>query len=330
MKPHEVRVHPSKANLAREDQLAWKIAGGRRRQGRGGARRRGDDRQPHDRQRRRRDRRDQPPSGRIGARRGARRMRARRRRDGVRRPGDGYGSARNGRRGRTGRRCASWTCTTPSSPPTTRIPGDNIPPILAVAQTMGRSGARPDPRHRDRLRDPDRPGAGDLPARAQDRPHRPSLPGAGGRHRHAAAAADGDDLPGGAAGGACQLHHAPVAQGRDQFLEGVSPRRTPASWRSRRWIAAMRGEGRAEPDLRRRGQRHRLDAGRPGRASIRCRCRSPGEAKRAILDSYTKEHSAEYQSQALIDLAFRMREQICRTSSRSSGSSSTPATTRIT
>ena len=35
----------------------------------------------------------------------------------------------------------------------------------------------------------------------------------------------------------------------------------------------------------------------------------PGEAKRAIMDSYTKEHSAEYQSQALIDLAFRMREQ---------------------
>jgi 2-methylcitrate dehydratase len=35
-----------------------------------------------------------------------------------------------------------------------------------------------------------------------------------------------------------------------------------------------------------------------------------GEAKRAILDSFTKEHSAEYQSQALIDLAFRMRQQI--------------------
>lgn len=32
-----------------------------------------------------------------------------------------------------------------------------------------------------------------------------------------------------------------------------------------------------------------------------------GEPKRAILDSYTKEHSAEYQSQALIDLARRMR-----------------------
>ncbi|MFN3447729.1 MAG: MmgE/PrpD family protein [Roseococcus sp.] len=37
---------------------------------------------------------------------------------------------------------------------------------------------------------------------------------------------------------------------------------------------------------------------------------APGEPKRAILDSYTKEHSAEYQSQALIDLAFRMREGI--------------------
>ena len=37
---------------------------------------------------------------------------------------------------------------------------------------------------------------------------------------------------------------------------------------------------------------------------------APGEPKRAILDSYTKEHSAEYQSQALIDLAFRMRRDI--------------------
>jgi len=37
---------------------------------------------------------------------------------------------------------------------------------------------------------------------------------------------------------------------------------------------------------------------------------APGEPKRGIMDSYTKEHSAEYQSQALIDLAFRMREQI--------------------
>ena len=37
---------------------------------------------------------------------------------------------------------------------------------------------------------------------------------------------------------------------------------------------------------------------------------APGEPKRAILESYTKEHSAEYQSQAPIDLARRLRERI--------------------
>ncbi|MDT5349657.1 MAG: 2-methylcitrate dehydratase [Mycobacterium sp.] len=37
---------------------------------------------------------------------------------------------------------------------------------------------------------------------------------------------------------------------------------------------------------------------------------APGEPKRAILDSYTKQHSAEYQSQAPIDLARRLRNRI--------------------
>lgn len=36
----------------------------------------------------------------------------------------------------------------------------------------------------------------------------------------------------------------------------------------------------------------------------------PGESKRAIMDTYTKEHSAEYQSQALIDLAFNLGKVI--------------------
>jgi len=36
----------------------------------------------------------------------------------------------------------------------------------------------------------------------------------------------------------------------------------------------------------------------------------PGEPKRAILETYTKEYSAEYQSQALIDLARRMGPKI--------------------
>lgn len=37
---------------------------------------------------------------------------------------------------------------------------------------------------------------------------------------------------------------------------------------------------------------------------------SPAEPKRAILESFTKQHSAEYQAQALIDMAFRMRQKI--------------------
>ena len=37
---------------------------------------------------------------------------------------------------------------------------------------------------------------------------------------------------------------------------------------------------------------------------------TPGDPCRAILDSYTKEHSAEYQAQAWIDLAFKLRRQI--------------------
>jgi 2-methylcitrate dehydratase len=37
---------------------------------------------------------------------------------------------------------------------------------------------------------------------------------------------------------------------------------------------------------------------------------APGELCRAILSSYTKDHSAEYQAQAWIDLAFRLRPKI--------------------
>jgi 2-methylcitrate dehydratase len=39
----------------------------------------------------------------------------------------------------------------------------------------------------------------------------------------------------------------------------------------------------------------------------------PGEPKRAILETYTKEHSAEYQAQALIDLARRLRPRLADT-----------------
>ncbi|MGH4031979.1 MmgE/PrpD family protein [Actinomycetota bacterium Odt1-20B] len=46
----------------------------------------------------------------------------------------------------------------------------------------------------------------------------------------------------------------------------------------------------------------------PG-ADYTVRLPGPGEPRRAILDTYTKEHSAEYQAQAVIDLARRLREK---------------------
>ena len=51
----------------------------------------------------------------------------------------------------------------------------------------------------------------------------------------------------------------------------------------------------------------------------------PGEPRRAILDTCTKEHSAEYQAQAIIDLARRLREKTPLT--RCVRWSCTPATT---
>ncbi|MDO5053470.1 MAG: MmgE/PrpD family protein [Pseudoclavibacter sp.] len=44
-------------------------------------------------------------------------------------------------------------------------------------------------------------------------------------------------------------------------------------------------------------------------ASYRVPLPEPGEAKRAILDTYTKEHSAEYQAQAWIDLARKLHRE---------------------
>ena len=143
MQMHDVTVHPSKAHLPREEQLAWKHRRRRRRPGRGPRRNRGDDRQPRHRQRRRRHRQRQPPPLHVRARHGARPP-----------------------------ACAGRAKAPPSSawPDSTRVspewaawangtavreldmhdtflaadyshPGDNIPPMLAVAQSLGKSGA---------------------------------------------------------------------------------------------------------------------------------------------------------------------------------------------
>ena len=328
MKLHDVKVYPSKAKLPREDQLAWKIAAVAADQVAVERDVTDDDHQPHHRQRLRRHRRDQPPPGGLRARHGARPS-AQGRRHRVRRRRRPSASARNGRPGRTAPRCASSTCTTPSSPPTTRHPGDNIPPILAVAQTMEKSG-------RDLIR-----------GIATGYEIQIDLVRAICLHEHKidhiahlcpAQAAGigtllglpaGDDLPGGAAGAACQLHHPPVAQGRDQLVEGLCARACrQAGGRGGRPRDARRG--RAEPDLRRRGQRHRLDArtardGALPRAAAgagRAQARHPGQlhqgAQRRIPEPGADRPRVP---DARADRRPRRRSR---------RSSSTPATTRTT
>ncbi|MEU6860624.1 MmgE/PrpD family protein [Glycomyces sp. NPDC046736] len=72
---------------------------------------------------------------------------------------------------------------------------------------------------------------------------------------------------------------------------------------------AMRGEGAPSPIWEGEdGVIARLLGGPAARYEVPLP--GPGESKRAIMDTYTKEHSAEYQSQALIDLARRLAPQI--------------------
>ncbi|SDC98559.1 MmgE/PrpD family protein [Glycomyces harbinensis] len=72
---------------------------------------------------------------------------------------------------------------------------------------------------------------------------------------------------------------------------------------------AMRGEGAPSPVYEGEdGVIARLLGGPDARYEVPLP--EAGEPKRAILDTYTKEHSAEYQSQALIDLARRLAPRI--------------------
>ncbi|TWS97896.1 MmgE/PrpD family protein [Reyranella sp. CPCC 100927] len=72
---------------------------------------------------------------------------------------------------------------------------------------------------------------------------------------------------------------------------------------------AMRGEGAPSPAYEGEDGFIAWLLGGPGK-TYEVPLPAPGEAKCAILDSYTKEHSAEYQSQALIDLARRMGPKV--------------------
>ena len=187
-------------------------------------------------------------------------------------------------------------------------PGDNIPPVLAVAQTMGKSG-------RDLLR-----------GIATGYEIHIDLVRAISLHKHRI-----DHIthlcPGQAAGigTLLGLKQDVIYQAVQQAVHvSVTTRQSRkgqiSSWKAYAPAHAgklaveavdrvMRGEGAPSPIYE--GEDSVIAWVLDGpEAHYRVPLPAPGEAKRAILDSFTKEHSAEYQSQALIDLAFRMRGQI--------------------
>ncbi|MDO9707080.1 MmgE/PrpD family protein [Paracraurococcus lichenis] len=200
-------------------------------------------------------------------------------------------------------------------------PGDNIPPILAVAQTMEKSG-------KDLIR-----------GLATGYEIQIDLVRAICLHEHKV-----DHIahlcPSAAAGiGALLgLKQETIYQAVQQALQVSVTFRQSRKGEISSWKAfapahagklaieaadrAMRGEGAPSPIYEGEDSvigwvlSGRTKADQDGRAAAyepvyyQVPLPSPGEPKRAIMDSYTKEHSAEYQSQALIDLAFRMREQI--------------------
>ena len=241
------------------------------RPGAGRRRRRRDDRQPHHRQCRGGRRRVEPPPGgecaRPGqcpsvspGRHGVRALGTPARVAGV----GGVGQWRGGARARFPRHLSCRRLLAPRRQHPAGAGGG-----AALRARRRSAGARP----RHRLRDPGRSGEGHLPARAQDRPHRPSRPLGRGRHRHGARAWHRDGLSGRAAGAACDHHHPPVAQGRDFELEGLRPR-----------LRRQDGGGSGRPrDARRRRalarSRRARTASSPGcwaarRRPISCRCPS--------------------------------------------------------
>lgn len=303
---HDVRVHPSKENLKREDQLAWKIAG--------------------------------VAADRVGVDRDVTAMLINRVIDNAavaiaainRRP---VVSARDMALGRPsksgatvfgvapGKRVspewAAWangTAVRELDMHDTFLaadyshPGDNIPPILAVAQTMEKSG-------RDLIR-----------GLATGYEIQIDLVRAICLHRfkkdHIAHLCPAQAAGIGTLLGLKQevIYQAVQQAVHVSFSTRQSRKGEISSWKAyapahagklavEAVDRAMRGEGAPSPIYE--GEDSVIAWMLDGpEAHYRVPLPAPGEPKRGIMDSYTKEHSAEYQSQALIDLAFRMREQI--------------------
>ncbi|MGY2054560.1 MmgE/PrpD family protein [Nocardia gipuzkoensis] len=187
-------------------------------------------------------------------------------------------------------------------------PGDNIPPILAVAQHLGRSGAEL--------------------IRGLATGYEIQIDLARGiclhEHKIDHVAHLGPSAAAGI-GTLLGLETETIYQALGQALHTTTATRQSRKGEISSWKAyapafagkmaveavdrALRGEGAPAPIWEGAdGVIARLLGGPD--AEYRVPLPASGEAKRAILDSYTKEHSAEYQSQAPIDLARRMRKRI--------------------
>jgi 2-methylcitrate dehydratase len=183
-------------------------------------------------------------------------------------------------------------------------PGDNIPPILAVAQQTNRSGA-------DVVR-----------ALATGYEIQVNLVKAICLHAHKIdhVAHLGPSVAAGI-GTMLGLETEVIYQAVQQALHVTTSTRQSRKGEISSWKAfapshagklaieavdrAMRGEGAPSPIYE--GEDSVIAWMLDGKdAHYKVPLPAPGEAKRAIMDTYTKEHSAEYQSQALIDLSFRM------------------------
>ena len=187
-------------------------------------------------------------------------------------------------------------------------PGDNIPPVLAVAQHAGRTGA-------DLVR-----------GIAAGYELQVDLTKSICLHEHKIdhVAHLGPSAAGGI-GALLGLDAATVHQAIGQALHTTTATRQSRKGEISSWKAcapafagkvaveavdrAMRGEGAPGPIYEGADGVIAQLLGGP-EAAYAVPLPAPGEPKRAILETYPKEHSAEYQSQALIDLARRLGPRI--------------------
>jgi 2-methylcitrate dehydratase len=187
-------------------------------------------------------------------------------------------------------------------------PGDNIPPLLAVAQQCGRSGA--------------------ALVRAITCAYevQVDLTRAIDLHRHRIdhVAHLGPSVAAGL-GALLELPVEVVYQAINQALHVTTATRQSRKGRISGWKAvapahagklaveavdrAMRGQTAPAPIWEGEDGVVAWLLDGPG-AVYRVPLPEPGEPRRAILDTYSKAHSAEYQAQAFIDLAFRLRERV--------------------